>query len=101
MTHSTTSRGILWVLWTATLAAPFLGKKLPDDRYWLALLLGSGVANLILMAMILRPGMSEEFRRSTWQEKLSFVVKLVTCLILIVGFCLVMAAWGLRRMLFY
>ena len=101
MTHSRTSRCILWLLWVATLAGPFLGKKLPDDRYWLALLLVSGLTNLVLMATILRPGISKEFSRTTWLEKLGFVVKLVTSLFLVVGFCLLMAAWCLRGLLFY
>ena len=101
MTHSRTSRCILWLLWVATLAAPFLGKKLPDDRYWLALLLVSGVANVVLMAMILHPGLSKEFSRTTWLEKLVFIVKLVTYLFLVLGLCLFMVAWCLRGLFYY
>lgn len=102
MTHSRTSRCILWLLWVATLAAPFLGSKLPDGRYWFALLLVSGLTNLVLMAKILRPGMwKKELSRTTWLEKLGFGVKLMTYLFLILGLCLLMAAWCLRGLLFY
>ena len=101
MTPSPVSRGPLWLLWTATLAAPFLGRNLPGDREWFALLLVSGLANLVLMTMILRPGLPKEFRRSTWQEKLGFILKGVTSLFLILGLCLIVVAWCFRGLLFY
>jgi len=53
------------------------------------------------MTMILRPGLPKEFRRSTWQEKLGFILKGVTSLFLILGLCLIVVAWCFRGLLFY